>query len=123
MSREMINAVVLVVLVSVPPVLADDWPQFRGPGGAGVAPASSRPPTTWDGKTNIVWKTPLPGPGASSPVTFGKHAYLTCYKTQGPTLSSSMRPRIEIGDALGTLQLELKRPRFVCLRSTKTPLL
>jgi len=61
----------------------DDWPRFRGPGGMGVAPASSRPPTTWDGMTNITWKTPLPGPGASSPVTYGKHAYVTCYSGYG----------------------------------------
>jgi hypothetical protein len=37
-------------------------------------------------------------------------------------LSSALRPSIEIGDALGTLQLEVTKPRFVCLRSTKTPL-
>ena len=49
-------------------------------------------------------------------------AYVTCYKAQGPKLTSTMRPRIEIGDALGTLQLEVKKPRFVCLRSTKSPL-
>jgi len=61
----------------------DDWPQFRGPGGAGVAPASSRPPTKWNSKTNIAWKTPLPGPGSSSPVTFGKYAYVTCYSGYG----------------------------------------
>jgi outer membrane protein assembly factor BamB len=62
---------------------ADDWPQFRGPGGLGVA--GTRVPTTWDGKTGIAWKCALPGPGSSSPVTFGKHVYVTCYSGYGLT--------------------------------------
>jgi outer membrane protein assembly factor BamB len=36
-------------------------------------------PIEWDGKSNLIWKTPLPGPGASSPITYGDHIYLTCY--------------------------------------------
>lgn len=57
---------------------AEDWPAFRGPSGMGVAEAAGLP-LEWDGKSNLVWKTPLPGPGASSPITFGDHIYLTCY--------------------------------------------
>jgi outer membrane protein assembly factor BamB len=64
-----------------PPVSAtadDDWPCFRGPGGMGVSDAAGLP-LEWDAKNNVVWKTALPGPGASSPITFGDHIYLTCY--------------------------------------------
>lgn len=74
----------------------------------------------FEAKKPFLFCTPVSVDG-SPIVTSG--AYLTCYKTKGPRLRSSVRPRIEIGDALGTLQLELKKPRFVCLRSTKTPLL
>jgi len=56
----------------------DDWPCFRGPGGMGVSPATGLP-VKWDARTNVVWKTALPGPGASSPITLGDHIYLTCY--------------------------------------------
>jgi outer membrane protein assembly factor BamB len=36
-------------------------------------------PLQWDDNKNVAWKTPLPGSGASSPITFGDHIYLTCY--------------------------------------------
>jgi len=44
----------------------------------GVSDAT-RLPLQWDANTNVAWKTPLPGPGASSPITSGDHIYLTCY--------------------------------------------
>lgn len=49
-------------------------------------------------------------------------AHLTCYKTAGAPIGSSARPRIEIGNDLGTLQVEIKRSQLYCERSTKTPL-
>lgn len=55
-----------------------DWPSFRGPTGQGNSTASDLP-LTWSQEENIAWKTPLPGPGASSPVVFGDRIYLTCY--------------------------------------------
>ncbi len=56
---------------------AEDWAQFRGPGGRAQSSATGLP-TTWDAQSNIVWKTALPGPGASSPTTYGDRIYLTC---------------------------------------------
>jgi len=55
-----------------------DWPGFRGPGGMGVSHATGLP-LKWSASNNVVWKTALPGSGASSPITFGDHIYLTCY--------------------------------------------
>lgn len=46
---------------------ADAWPRFRGPSDNGIAPTTTAP-TTWDRKTNIAWRTELPGQGWSSPV-------------------------------------------------------
>jgi outer membrane protein assembly factor BamB len=60
----------------------DDWPCFRGPGRAGVAEGAA-PPTRWSDGENVVWKTRLPGAGASSPVTYGDRIYLTCYSGYG----------------------------------------
>ena len=59
-----------------------DWPQFRGPGGLGVARATGLP-TKWGPDENIVWKTPLPGAGTSSPVIIGDRIFLTCYRGYG----------------------------------------
>jgi hypothetical protein len=55
-----------------------DWPQFRGPGGLGVSPAKGLP-HTWSQKENVLWKTELPGPGASSPIILGERVFITCY--------------------------------------------
>jgi len=63
-------------------VAAADWPQFRGPGGRGQSSATGLP-AQWSAETNIVWKANLPGPGASSPVTFGDKIFLTCYSGYG----------------------------------------
>lgn len=57
---------------------ANDWPQFRGPSGNATA-ADSNPPTTWSDTENIVWKTELPGRGASSPIVFRDRIFLTAY--------------------------------------------
>ena len=55
-----------------------DWPQFRGPTGQGVSAAKALP-AKWSQTENISWKTPLPGPGTSSPIVLGDKIYLTCY--------------------------------------------
>ena len=45
------------------------WPQFRGPFGSGIADGQN-PPIQWNVETgeNVLWKTPIPGLGHSSPV-------------------------------------------------------
>lgn len=55
-----------------------DWPSFRGPSSMGTSNAVGLP-VTWSERENIVWKTPLPGAGASSPIVLGDRIYLTCY--------------------------------------------
>lgn len=56
----------------------ETWARFRGPGGQGTSNAPSLP-TQWSTTENIAWKQPLPGPGASSPIVYGDHIYLTCW--------------------------------------------
>jgi len=58
--------------------LGADWAQFRGPHGLGTS-SEKNLPVEWSSDKNIVWKTALPGPGGSSPVTVGKRIFLTCY--------------------------------------------
>ncbi|MCI0682247.1 MAG: PQQ-like beta-propeller repeat protein [Gemmataceae bacterium] len=59
-----------------------DWPQFRGPGGLGIATDKSLP-TAWSDNKNLVWKTELPGPGSSSPIVVGDKIIITCYSGYG----------------------------------------
>lgn len=55
-----------------------EWSCFRGPNGSGKTDATGLP-LEWDANSNIAWKCDLPGPGASSPIVFGDHIYVTCY--------------------------------------------
>jgi outer membrane protein assembly factor BamB len=59
-----------------------DWPQFRGPGGQGTSAATGLP-VTWSAEQNIIWKTALPGYGASSPIVVGEHIFVSCYSGYG----------------------------------------
>jgi len=71
-----------ILVLATPFVAAADWPQFRGPGGRGQSSQTGLP-TKWDAETKVVWKTELPGPGASCPVTLGDQIFLTCYSGYG----------------------------------------
>jgi outer membrane protein assembly factor BamB len=48
----------------------DNWHQWRGPLANGTSP-HGKPPLKWDDKTNIKWKTELPGLGSSTPIVWG----------------------------------------------------
>ena len=54
----------------------DEWPQFRGPEGQGRTEITGLP-LTWSETENVVWKTPLPGEGHSSPVISGNQIWVT----------------------------------------------
>ncbi len=58
--------------------IAKNWPYFRGPGGLGIA-AYDNVPIAWDAAKNegIVWKTPVPLEGNSSPVVWNDRVFLT----------------------------------------------
>jgi len=59
-------------------VYPQNWPSFRGQNGAGVADGNT-PPTTWDTEksVNVLWKTPIPGLGHSSPIIWGDRIFVT----------------------------------------------
>lgn len=75
-----ITFVVLTMFATT--VFAEDWPQFRGVGGAGVSDEKGLP-VAWSSTDNVAWRTELPGPGASSPIVVGKRVYVTCYTGYG----------------------------------------
>jgi outer membrane protein assembly factor BamB len=55
-----------------------NWPNLRGPFGQGIAD-NVTPPMSFDGNSgkNVRWKTPIPRPGASSPVVWEGRVFLT----------------------------------------------
>lgn len=54
-----------------------NWPQFRGPGGDGVAPEGASPPETIDLDRHVRWRTPLEAPGHGTPIVWEDRIYLT----------------------------------------------
>jgi outer membrane protein assembly factor BamB len=73
----------LVAVLQCRAAFAQDsnWPQWRGPLQDGHS-ADTRLPVEWSGE-NVVWKTPLPGIGQSSPVVWGDRIFLTSSLEEG----------------------------------------
>ena len=57
-------------------VLAENWPQWRGPHGNGVSSEEGLP-SRWSNEENVTWKAPLKGLGLSTPVVWGDHVFVT----------------------------------------------
>lgn len=72
---------------------AEDWPQFRGPTGQGHATERGLP-LEWSETHNVIWKTPVPGLGWSSPVVANGRVWLTTVvetKERRGRVSASLR--------------------------------
>ena len=82
MHRNLVRYCTIVLLSFATPLFAADWIQFRGPHGLGVSQDKGTP-LTWSSTENIAWKSELPGPGASSPVSAGDKVFVTCYTGYG----------------------------------------
>ncbi|MCO6456624.1 MAG: PQQ-binding-like beta-propeller repeat protein [Pirellulaceae bacterium] len=73
----------LILLLACATAQAEDWPRFRGPNGTGISGDDTPTPTSWSPTENLKWKTPLPGPGVSSPIVVGQRVFVTCYSGYG----------------------------------------
>jgi outer membrane protein assembly factor BamB len=60
---------------------AEDWPQFRGPGGRAVSDTAN-PPIGFSEASNVVWKTAIPA-GNSSPIVTGNRIFVTAENESG----------------------------------------
>ena len=74
-TLQFLTSTVLLVLAGGI-TLAANWPQFRGPGGQGVATEKNLP-LKWSATENVTWKTELPGESWSSPVVWGERVFVT----------------------------------------------
>lgn len=60
---------------------SQNWPTFRGPGGTGIVEGHALP-TSWNADLDspdthgVLWRTPVPGLGHSSPVVWGDRIFL-----------------------------------------------
>ncbi len=79
--RSIVLALSIVVFL-IQASLAENWPQFRGPGGLGISQEQNLP-IAWSETENVFWKTAMPGYGSSSPIVLNGKLYLTCYSGYG----------------------------------------
>ncbi|MBM3858415.1 MAG: pyrrolo-quinoline quinone [Verrucomicrobia bacterium] len=88
------------------------WTQFRGPNGQGETGNASLP-LTWSENDNVVWKTPLPGKGWSSPVICENQAWMTAATDDGRTLHA-LGVALDTGKLLHNVTVfQRKEPVFV----------
>src|SRR4051812_11613183 len=69
-------ALVLIGAAGSAGIAAEDWPQFRGPGGQGHSTEQGLP-IDWSETKNVAWKVSVPGRGWSSPVVSAGRVWLT----------------------------------------------
>jgi outer membrane protein assembly factor BamB len=66
-------------------LLAQDWPEFRGPTGQGLADQTGLP-LAWSENRNVRWKTAIPGRGWSSPAILDNRIWVTTATEEGTSL-------------------------------------
>lgn len=77
-----LTCLALSLLLAPPKADAGDWAQFRGPQGNGIS-SEKNLPTRWSNEENVKWKTPLPGPGNSSPIVSNGRVFVACAENGG----------------------------------------
>ncbi len=92
---------------------AQDWPQFRGPEGQGHS-AERGLPAEWSESKNVVWKSPVPGLGWSSPVVAGGRVWLTTAVGDDEVSLRALAYDVESGRQMVDVEVfRLRRPREI----------
>ena len=60
---------------------AENWPSWRGPRGDGTS-LETNVPIHWSAKSNIVWKTAVPGIGHASPIVWNDRIFTVSCNTE-----------------------------------------
>jgi outer membrane protein assembly factor BamB len=72
----------LLLAIFILPGQAGNWPRFRGPNGDGSADGQNIP-VEFSATKGILWKTPIPGVGNSSPVIWNNRLFLQAAASDG----------------------------------------
>jgi hypothetical protein len=77
MYRQINLALILFVAGGQAARGAENWPQWRGPQGTGVADDGDYP-IEFSSDDGVAWRTELPGLGTSTPIVWGENVFVTC---------------------------------------------
>lgn len=75
-KNSIIACLLLFAPCASPLARAANWPSWRGPTHDGVTEETNLP-LEWSATSHVKWKTPLPGPGNSTPVVWGSQVFVT----------------------------------------------
>ncbi|MBI3461725.1 MAG: PQQ-binding-like beta-propeller repeat protein, partial [Planctomycetes bacterium] len=81
MRASYLTAAVWFILSAAGQADGQTWPQFRGPGGDGIA--TTKHPETWSAGEHLAWKTKIPGVGWSQPIVWGDKVFVTTAAAEG----------------------------------------
>lgn len=76
MKTTFIHCLAIILWIQAEPALSENWPAWRGPEGDGVTSETDLP-LHWDRQQNVQWRTPLPGPGNSTPIVWEDRIFVT----------------------------------------------
>jgi outer membrane protein assembly factor BamB len=111
MSRNPALITLGLLMVTLPCLAQDNWPEFRGPAGNGHATARNLP-IKWSEKENIVWKTAIHDKGWSSPVIWGKTIWMTTATEDGKQLFG-VCVELDSGKVLHDIKVfDVEKPAF-----------
>ncbi len=111
------TSLLALVLLTVPVALADDfetqrqnnWHQWRGPDGNGVAILAD-PPVEWSETRHVKWKTALTGRGSSSPIVWGDKVLITSAlgteRVKAAPLAERELPQIDLPEGVPPLTFQ-----------------
>jgi outer membrane protein assembly factor BamB len=99
-------AALLACVCAAPAALGEEWTEFRGPTAQGHSSAKGLP-LEWGPDKNVVWKTPVPGLGWSSPVCVQGRIYLTTAVPEGG------KEKADANRSLRALALDAKDGRLL----------
>ena len=89
---------VAITVLAISGVRANDWLQWRGPLGNGVA-AGADLPLKWSAKDNVAWTAPLGGQGVSTPIVVGDRVIVTSQIGSGVRRPGNHPRLMQGGDA------------------------
>ncbi len=107
----------MAIFLGVFTARAEDWPQFRGPGGRAVSETAT-PPIGFGPSSNLLWKVAIPE-GVSSPAVTGERIFLTAQtaKKIDPLDLTGILPAEEAGRGIETLAFDRKDGRILWKRT------
>lgn len=66
----------VLILFAFSCINAENWPNWRGPKHDGTSSETGLP-QKWSKTENVIWRTPLPGSAASTPIVWGDRIFVT----------------------------------------------